>query len=435
MDAYQKERMLLGAAISGEKKAVKLLQGLEDECFSTPEHKLVYGRILELSAQGKPIDPTMIAETYTGVDAVEMIRMAVDLMRAGSVWGIDQYAKDLKEVGLKRRMYKTLKQHADRLEAGEDSQEVLDSCRDSMRKFNASKGEVVDMRDVAANLFDRTSAAAAGQIVMLKTGIPDLDKLIVGLENGNLVYLGARPAVGKSAFGMTIAMNVARSGKRVLVCSLEMSDIQYAQRIASEITGISSADIKDGSMTEEQWQVFGDAMNEMSGMNIGFAFDTKYVEDLYSLCMREKDNNGIDLLLVDYIQIMDTKRRTENDNIRLSVISAKLKQLAMDLKIPVLALAQVKRQEGVAMRMPTLQELKGSGSMEQDADKVIFLHRVETPSDPYCRSADALKRFQSTGDQMIAINVAKHRDGPVGSFCTRFEPKRMRYTCLTHREG
>lgn len=434
MDAYQKERMLLGAVISEPERCLKLLNGLEDECFSTQEHKAIYGRILELSAQHKPIDPTMIAEGLTGLESVEMIKMCTQLSFQGNAWHAAQYAKDLKELGQKRRLYKTLKAHADRLET-EDLQTVLDSCRESFRSFHASKGDVTRMSDVAASLFDRISAAAAGKITMLKTGIPDLDKLLGGLENGNLVYLGARPAVGKSAFGMAIALNVARTGKKVLVCSCEMSDVQYAQRIASEITGISSADLKAGTLTDEQWQRVGDAMNEMSAMNISFAFDSKYVEDLYSLCIREKDARGLDLLVVDYIQIMNTKQRTESENIRLSLISMKLKQLAMELKIPVLALAQVKRQEGRVMQMPTLQELRGSGSMEQDADKVIFLHRVEVPSDPHCRSADALRRFQEWGDQMIAVDVAKHRDGPVGSFCTRFEPKRMRYTCLTHREG
>jgi len=137
--------------------------------------------------------------------------------------------------------------------------------------------------------------------------------------------------------------------------------------------------------------------------------------------------------VVDYIQIMDTKARCENDNIRITKISGKLKRLALELQIPVVVLAQVKRQEGSSMRMPTLQELRGSGSLEQDADKVIFLHRVESPSDPYCRSQEALRRFMDAGDQMIAVDVAKHRDGPCGSFCTRFEPRRMKYTCLTHR--
>lgn len=435
MDAYQKERMLLGAAISGEKKAVKLLQDLEDECFSTQEHKVVYGRILELAAQGKPIDPTMIAETYAGVDAATMIKLAIDLSRgAGSVWHIDQYAKDLKELGQKRRLYKTLKAHADRLEA-EDLQTVLDSCREALRQFHTSKGDVTYMQDVAARLYDRMSAAAAGELVDVKTGLPDLDNILGGLNGGDIVIVGARPAVGKSTFGMAIALNASRAGKRVLVCSCEMSDVQYAQRIASEMTGISSLDLKKANLTEEQWQRVGDALNEMSKLGVGFTFNSNYVEDLYSLCIREKDTKGIDLLVVDYIQIMDTKQRAENDNIRITKISGRLKQLAMELNIPIVVLAQVKRQEGREMRMPTLQELRGSGSLEQDADKVIFLHRVEVPSDPHCRSADALRRFQEWGDQMIAVDVAKHRDGPVGSFCTRFEPKRMRYTCLTHREG
>lgn len=434
MDAYQKERMLLGAAISGEKRAVKLLQGLEDECFSTAENKLVYGRILELSAQHKPIDPTMIAEKLTGVDAVALMQLCVSLVKEGNVWHAEQYAKDLKELGQKRRLYKLLKQHADRLEA-EDLQAVLDSCREGLRQFNVVKGDVSYMPDVTAKLFDRINAAANGEIVTVKSGLPDLDRIIGGFENGDIVIVGARPAVGKSTFGMALALNAARSGKKVLVCSCEMSDVQYAQRIASEITGISTLDLKSGRLTDDQWVRIGDAMNEMSGMGVGFTFNSSYVEDLCSLCIREKDVHGLDLLVVDYIQIMDTKARVENDNLRITKISGRLKQLAMELKIPIVVLAQVKRQEGSVMRMPTLQELRGSGSLEQDADKVIFLHRVEVPSDPHCRSADALRRFQGMGDQMIAVDVAKHRDGPVGSFCTRFEPGRMRYTCLTHRDA
>lgn len=435
MEAYQKERMLLGAAISGEIKAVKLLQGMGDECFSTPEHKLVFGRILELAAQHRPIDPTMVVESLTGVDSATVLKLCIDLARgAGSVWHIEQYAKDLKALGDKRRLYKMLKAHADRLE-DEELQTVIDSMREGLRTFRAVRGDVTYMADVASRLYDRMSAAAAGEIVTVKTGLPDLDNILGGLENGDIVIVGARPAVGKSTFGMAIALNAARAGKRVLVCSCEMSDVQYAQRIASEITGISSLDLKKANLTEEQWAKVGDALNEMAGMGVGFTFNSNYVEDLYSLCVREKDAKGLDLLVVDYIQIMDTRAKAENDNIRITRISGRLKQLAMELKIPIVVLAQVKRQDGSAMRMPTLQELRGSGSLEQDADKVIFLHRVEAPSDPHCRSADALRRFTEVGDQMIAVDVAKHRDGPVGSFCTRFEPRRMRYTCLTHREG
>jgi len=435
MDAYQKERMLLGAMLSVPRDRLKPLLGLDDECFSTQEHRLVYGRISALYAQGKPIDPTMIAEGVTGLDEMALINLCIALSKEGSPWNAEQYAKDLRVLGKKRKMYKLFRSCAERLET-EDMQAIADECREGLRNLSANGNDVTDMRDIASRLLDRTEAAARGEIRAIKSGLPDLDKLLSGgFSDGDLVYIGARPAIGKSAFGMAIATAAARSGKKVLVCSCEMSDVQYAQRIASEISGISSESLKTANMSEQQWSLLGDTLNEMSRMSFRFTFRTKYVEDLYSVCVAEKDGHGLDLLVVDYIQLLDTKHKTDNDTIRLAKISGKLKALAMELQIPVVALAQVKRQEGQQLRMPTLQELKGSGSLEQDGDKIIFLHRVEVQSDPYCRSADALHRFKQAGDQMIAVEVAKHRDGPIGSFCTRFEPRRMRYTCLTRREG
>lgn len=431
MDTYQKERMLLGAIIS-EKSLMKLVDRLDEDCFEDPANRAVYGEILRCKQQGKPIDPTYLAEKTTGVDAREFLKYMIDLSREGSVWHAEQYAKDLILAGRKRKLHRMYLDCARRLET-EDMQAVMDDCREGMRRMSVAKGNVSTIGDAAMRMFDRLEAISRGELSEVKTGLPDLDEMLGGLSQGDIVIVGARPAVGKSTFGMSIALAAARQGKRTLVCSCEMSDVQYAQRVASEITGISSSDIKKARLTAQQWTVLGDALDEMSRMGVVFTFDSNYVEDLYSTCVAEKDGRGLDLLVVDYIQIMDTKARCENDNIRITKISGKLKRLALELQIPVVVLAQVKRQEGSAMRMPTLQELRGSGSLEQDADKVIFLHRVESPSDPYCRSQEALRRFMDAGDQMIAVDVAKHRDGPCGSFCTRFEPRRMKYTCLTHR--
>lgn len=433
LDSYQKERMLLGAVMCEPKECVKLLAGMDEDCF-TDENKAVYRRIAELSAQGKPIDPTMVAEGLVGVDSVAMINLCVAMMREGSPWNAKQYAKDLRELGRRRKAWKLMRSCADNLEGDEDLQTVVDQCRDGLRKLSSARGDVTYMADVASQLMDRLDAVASGSVQDVKSGLPALDSLISGFSNGDMVIVGARPAVGKSAFGMALALNAARAGKKVLVCSLEMSAVQYAQRIASEITGISSVQLKRADLDDRQWDAIGQALNEMSRMDVGFTFSVRTVEDLYSLCLHEKDTRGLDLLVVDYIQLLDTKKRVDNDVVKLTHISNRIKALALELQIPVIALAQVKRQEGTQLRMPTLQELRGSGSLEMDADKVIFLHRVETPGDAYCRSSDALRRFQQEGDQMVAVEVAKHRDGPTGSFCTRFETRRMRYTCLTHRE-
>lgn len=432
IESRQKERMLLGAILMDDKLA-RLLGGLSDEDFADPLNKQILAEMKRLWRQKKPIDPTMIAEGTPGIDGMTILQYATSLAKEGSTWHAEQYAKDLHALGKKRKLYRLFKSCADRL-VEEDAQSVIDDCRSQIREIGAIRGGVTYMSEVAERMFEHMEAVSSGTVACVKTGLPDLDLTLGGLYAGDLVVIGARPAVGKSTFGMALALAAARQGKRALVCSCEMSDVQYAQRIASEITGINSMKLRTADLTDEQWGAVGDAINEMSGMGVGFTFSSNYVEDLYSVCTAEKDGKGLDILIVDYIQIMETRERCENENVRITRISGRLKRLAVELGIPVVALAQVKRQEGSAMRMPTLQELKGSGSLEQDADKVIFLHRVESPSDPYCKNGEAFNRWKQSGDQMIAVNVAKHRDGMTNWFDVHFQPNRMRYTCMTHRE-
>lgn len=433
-DDQQKERMLLGAVI-GDNSLSHLLAGMTEDDFSERKHKEIFRAIRRLAAEKKPIDPTMIASEATGVDSLQLLDLAIAIAKEGSPWNAGQYAKDLHQLGEKRRLYKLFRACADELTKDDDLQRVMDECRQRMRGIGASSGSVAYMPDIAERLMENLESVRKGDIVLIPSGLPDMDRLIGGFGKGEMTVIGARPAVGKSAFGMSIALAAARAGKRVLVCSCEMSDVQYAQRVAAEITGISSMKLKKADLTDDQWVRVGEALNEMASLDIGFTFDIKCVEDLHSVCLSEQDDHGLDLLVVDYLQLLDTKSRYESETVRISRVSTRIKQLAMDLQIPVIALAQVNRQEGVMERMPTLKELKGSGSIEQDADRVIFLHRVVSATDAYCASQDALKRIQTDGDQMIAVDVAKQRDGTIGSFATRFTPGRMRYYCLTRGES
>jgi replicative DNA helicase len=430
IDERQKERMLLGAVINDSSLA-HLLAGMTEDDFGDRQHKEIYRAIRKLMAEKRPVDPTMIAAETKGVDGLQLLNLAAAIAKEGNPWNARQYAKDLHTVGEKRRLYKLFRDCADRLIEDGDLQGVMDECRQRMRGIGASSGSVAYMPDIADRMLENLDAVRRGDIVLIPSGLPDMDRLIGGFGKGEMTVIGARPAVGKSAFGMSIALAAARAGKRVLVCSCEMSDVQYAQRVAAEITGISSMRLKKADLTDDQWVRVGEALNDMASLDIGFTFDIKCVEDLYSVCLNEQDDHGLDLLVVDYLQLLDTKSRYESETVRISRVSTKIKQLALELKIPVIALAQVSRQEGVAERMPVLKELKGSGSLEQDADRVIFLHRVVSATDAYCASHDALKRIQADGDQMIAVDVAKQRDGAIGWFATRFLPGRMRYYCLT----
>lgn len=426
----QKERMLLGAVIN-DNTLTHLLSGMTEDDFGDPMNRKIYAAIRKLMSEKRPIDPTMISEEAQGVDSLQVLSLAIAITKEGSPWNAKQYAKDLHEVGEKRRLYKLFRDCAEKLVAEGDLQSTMDECRQRMRSIGTSSGSVHYMPDIADNMMENLDAVRKGNVQLIKSGLPDLDRISAGFEDGEMTIIGARPAVGKSAFGMSLALAAARAGKRVLVCSCEMTDIQYGRRIVSEITGINSMQLKKADLNDQQWVRVGEAFNEMASMGVGFTFNIRTVEDLYSVCLSEQDEHGLDMLVVDYLQLLDTKSHYENETVRISKVSSKLKQLAVELKIPVIALAQVVRQEGAVDRMPTLKELKGSGSLEQDADKVIFLHRVISATDSYCASQEALKRIQADGDQMIAVDIAKQRDGEIGCFATRFQARRMRYYCLT----
>ncbi len=421
MKSEQKERMLLGAIICKNELA-HLLDGLAEDDFTTKEDRQIFNAMRRLKQEGKPIDPTFLTE-----NASALLDYAVDLSKQGSLWNAQQYAQDLHELGEKRRLYKILKKSADELEST-DIQDVLDQLRTRTQGMGANKADEVSMADIAARVFDQMETASRGGLPCIKTGLPVLDDIIGGMYCGELIIIGARPSVGKSAFGVSLAIAAASAGKKAFVCSCEMSDLQYGNRVLSSVTGMNSMLLRNGRLTGDQWQEVGDGCNKMSALDIGFTFRVKRVEDLYSLCLARREKHGLDILIVDYLQIMDTREHFENENIRITRISGKLKQLALDLGIPVIALAQVKRQDTPSM--PTLSELRGSGSLEQDADKVIFLHRVESETDDFCRPKDAYSRITQSGKQFIAVNVAKHRDGKTSWFPVCFEPGRMRYSCI-----
>lgn len=428
------EAVLLGAVLTDNELA-SLLTGMEAEDFGDPENRRIASAMRRLHDQRKPIDPVMVMQELPDADASRLVGYLTSLTKLGNWWNAKEYAKELHKQGERRRLYKVLRNCADMLEKGEETQLVMDECRQRMTGIGTSNGKVVSLGQIGEAFFDRMDQRRLGREAPVKTGMQDMDLLLGGLYSGDMVVVGARPAVGKSAYGIALALAAARAGKKAMIFSFEMSEDQYAQRVMSEITGINSMKLKTARLTNDQWISVGDAINEMYKLGVQLVFDMRYAEDLVSKCLEVRDSVGLDLVIVDYIQIMETRERCDGEPNRISAMSRKMKMLAKQLKVPVVVLAQVNRQEGVADRMPLLKELKGSGSLEQDADKVIFLHRVEDPSDPYCRSRDALHRFRAECSQMIAFKVAKHRDGATGWFATRYDPGKMRYHCLTKGDG
>lgn len=422
--AIEMECGLLGAII-GHSEHAHLLLDMTEHDFANPDNRRIYAAMRRMHEAKRPIDMLLLMQELPA-DAVTLLSYARKLSSMGTPWHAERYAKELHKLGEKRRFYKLMKACADRLEEGVELEVVMDECRQQMTMIGERGGGFRTLGEMGATLYEHSAERREGKQMPIKTGMDRLDKTLGGFYNEDLVIVAARPAVGKSSFGIALALSAARAGKRTAIFSFEMSDDQYAARVASEITGINGMRLKNGDLSELQWAAYADAVMTMYGLPILVDSETRTFEQMRRSCYEHAGE--IDMVIVDYIQIVDTKKPFGDDRSRISFVSRSLKQLAKELHIPIVALAQIKRQEGVADRMPVIKELKGSGSIEEDADKIIFLHEVTDAADPYAKDyQNTLRRCQQNKDRLIAINVAKHRDGATGWLPSRFEPGKMRF--------
>ena len=409
------ERSVIGGLLqTGDPR--KWIPGLTERDFTVPEYKAIFAAMKKATARREPYDaPSIgraIAEEFptTGQAAVlEALRYSPSTVM------LPQDIKALREITTRRDMERI-------------------AAMDSLRKLTSGNDGWVEMTDLVMTTIDEIETASQGKITYLNTGVPHLDTVLGGLFPGEMTVLGARPAVGKSALAAYMAMHIAGAGKKVGVCSLEMTPSQYLRRLIAARSGVEGRKLRIGKGLEvDDWEHIMEAANELANLNMPFTFSVRTVEALRAEAERRKDERGLDLLVVDYLQLLKTAQKTDSEFVRITTVSHELKAMALDLKIPVLALAQVSRpQQKGRLEMPTMDCLRGSGDIEQDADSVVFLHRPETlddPAIPECHRGIA-EMATRNGNQYIALQVAKNRNDSLGRIGLIFDPSHMTYKCI-----
>ena len=299
----------------------------------------------------------------------------------------------------------------------------LDELLAHLRGMSAGPASWTDFQAVMSRTFDHLDGVASGKIQTISTGLADLDA-IFGLRRGEVTTIAAGPGQGKSALAWHIGRTAAQRGFRVALISLEMSEEQYGIRALSSLTGIPMERIVAAKgLTAEQWTAIGDAMN---AARLPFCITTRIgtVEQARREAMRMEK---LDLLIIDYLQIMDTARRIDNEHLRISAITRQMKTLARELGIPIIMLSQFKRLP--AGQRPTLSDLKESGSIENDSDNVILLYKPQGPDDenipaPYAGWYEAAEARE---ERFLLLEVAKQRMGRVRTVAAVFDPARMRF--------
>lgn len=433
------EKALLGAMLLHENPSAYLL-GLTEDDMTFEAHKVALSAMQRLSARREPFDAGTVCQEAQKDErngAVNLAGVLIECARiAPSAVMINAYFRRVKEIANRRRVQTIAQRMAEQAQdMSQESETTIAEAMDGLRRIQGGKDCWRSMATLAAEAFDDIERLSRGEITYLRTGIADLDGTIGGLYQSEVTVLGARPGVGKSAMAAYIGANLASQGKRVGVCSLEMSPLQYLKRLLAAYGNVDGQKLRTGKyITTDEWERLGDAVNRLSGWDMPFTFSVNTVEELAAEARRRVDSGGLDLLIVDYMQLLKVKRPVESDFVRVSVVSHEIKRMALDLNIPILALAQVTRPESKGIsKMPTLDTMRGSGDIEQDADNVLLLHRPEQEGDPCInkRHMSVAKACMQGGkNQYIVCNIAKQRNGANRMFDMIFDPAHMTYRCL-----
>lgn len=432
------EKALLGMLMQHQNPARYLIT-LSENDMVYEDDKIILSTMQRLAAKREPFDSSVVMTEATRDQRFNQTTLSTILecvRMAPSTVMIETHHRRVKELSNRRKLQEIAQVLSERAQnMGEPVDGSISSAVDSLRMIVGGEERWHDMSTLVMMAYEDVENLSSGSITYLPTGIADLDRAIGGLFKGEVTVLGARPAVGKSALASFIAANLASKGHAVGVCSLEMSPLQYLKRLMAAYSGVDGKKLRTGrGITQDDWEKLGDACAELAGWDMPFSFSVRTVEELSAEARRRKETKGLDLLIVDYMQLLKTQRPVESEFVRVSTVSHEIKQLALDLNIPILSLAQVTRPAIKGrLEMPTLDSLRGSGDIEQDADNVIFLHRPEDANDDSINPRHisiAKECIDGVGNQFVVCNVAKQRNGTNRLFDMIFDPAHMTYRCL-----
>lgn len=433
----QAERAII-ASMTKKGIAEKHISRLTPEDFYDPNHASIFNAMQRVFAEKKGIDFVLLAEMLTklyGNDDLMTLFFEITRASMGTEFLINEHIEIVRAAARRRRIRKALDRLCKQLDDPEsETDSVVADLQGKLRDYKEVKAESVTLQSVLLSAFEELDERAKGKNKGMPSGLKVLDAKTAGFHKGEMTIIGARPAVGKSAFAGQIALSAAENGNKVCVCSREMTDVQYGIRILARGTSVSNMRMRTGNLIDKDWEQLSDSLTLYGSHDIRFMFSTKYIEDLRAEVEAMKEQDGLDMLIVDYVQLLQSKQRFEKDYQRIGYISKALKDMSTELNITVIALAQVGRStEG---DMPTLSELRGSGDLEQDADNVLFMHRPEEADDKWVKPSerglfDAIKSMKC---QYIVLNIAKQRQGETGPVTCVFNPRAMSFEPIGKRD-
>ncbi|WP_110173186.1 replicative DNA helicase [Luteitalea pratensis] len=430
------ERSVLGAILLRNDAINAAVEVLQPEDFYRDAHQLLLEHMIQLSERGAAIDLVTLAESLTRADALEKVGGPAYITRlvdgVPRTTNIEHYAQIVKEKATLRRLItEASKIASDAYDADRDASEILDEAERSI--FSIADARIGEGFTPLSELVDSAldTVEKLQQFKSLVTGVPtgfyDLDHKTSGMQPSDLVIIAARPSMGKTSFVINLAQNAAlEHGKTVGVFSLEMSKEQLFMRMLTSEARVDSQRLRQGMLLERDLPAIAQAAEKLSMAKI-FIDDSASIGvlEMRAKARRLKAEHGLDMLVIDYVQLMQGRGRFENRQQELTSISRSLKGLAKELHVPVLILSQLSRApDARADHRPQLSDLRESGALEQDADVVMFIYREDRYKGP---------EDQDTGEAEIIIS--KQRNGPVGTVKLAFISDYTRFENLERGGG
>ena len=426
------EKAVLGAMLIKKDAIIEVQEILRPEDFYREAHKVAYEAMLKLTDNEEAVDIVTLTEELRKEEQLERVggvRFVTDIANTvPTAANISYHAKIVKEKAELRRLIDAATAIA--AAAYEDTDEVANIMDDAEKRILAvAAGQSTDgfepMKTILLRTFDRINDLydSKGNITGISTGFKDLDNLTSGLQPSDLVLVAARPSMGKTAFTLNMASYIGLHNLgTVAFFSLEMSKEQLMQRMLCSEGGIDAQRLRTGQLEDEEWTRLVETANRLNNAPI-FIDDTAdiTVMEMRSKARRLKAEHGLSVIFIDYLQLMQGRPSKNNDNRQqeISEISRSLKALARELNVPVIALSQLSRSvESRQVKRPMLSDLRESGSLEQDADIVMFLYR----EDYYDKDTEA--------KNITEVIIAKHRNGPVDTIKLFFQKEFTKFRDL-----
>ena len=419
------EMCVLGCAYMSASSLEKVCDELTSDMFYDKRNATIYTALCELKRRNEPVDSTILKneiEKITPINSIGGVEYLTDVIDSVvSASNVDSYIKIVREKSLRRKLIdvcENIEKNA-RVEDNETNDLVESAEKELFAVTKARKsGEFRTSRDVLKTAINQleTLAKNNSDVTGIATGFYDFDKLTSGLHPNELIIIAARPAMGKTAFALNLAVNAAiSSNKSVAIFNLEMGAEQLMFRMLSAASSVEGNKLKTGKLSHEDWKKINEATSELGDAPI-FIEDTPGITigEIRAKCRRLQSTGNLGLIVIDYLQLISGGPGYGNNRQQeVSDISRSLKTMAMELGVPVIALAQLSRNvEGRENKRPIMSDLRESGSIEQDADIVAFLYR----DDYYTKQVD-----NPDGVSISELIIGKHRNGATGTIELLFE--------------